>query len=63
MRFVIISHLTGQAESALYGEIEKLSSAWELLDRQVKKKGFDLSALEDRMSKLNTEVSGPLKCS
>ena len=47
----------------MYGEIEKLSSAWELLDRQVKKKVFDLSALEDRMSKLNTEVSGPLKCS
>ncbi|KAM5530764.1 hypothetical protein V8D89_015571 [Ganoderma adspersum] len=44
-----------QAESALYGEIEKLSSAWELLDRQVKKKVFDLSAFEDRMSKLNTE--------
>lgn len=44
-----------QAESALYGEIEKLSSAWELLDRQVKNKVFDLSALEDRMAKLNTE--------
>ncbi|KAI1794073.1 BRE1-domain-containing protein [Ganoderma leucocontextum] len=44
-----------QAESALYGEIEKLSSAWELLDRQVKNKVFDLSAFEDRMTKLNTE--------
>nr|VWO99564.1 E3 ubiquitin protein ligase (EC [Ganoderma boninense] len=44
-----------QAESALYSEIEKLSSAWEVLDRQVKNKVFDLSALEDRMSKLNTE--------
>lgn len=63
MRIVMSSHRTGQAESALYGEIEKLSSAWELLDRQVKNKVFDLSALEDRMAKLNTEVSSRYKCS
>ncbi|EJF65375.1 BRE1-domain-containing protein [Dichomitus squalens LYAD-421 SS1] len=43
------------AESALYAEIDKLSAAWEGLDRQVKNKVFDLSNLEERVTKLTTE--------
>ncbi|KXN91035.1 E3 ubiquitin-protein ligase BRE1 [Leucoagaricus sp. SymC.cos] len=41
----------GEAEKALYAELDKLSSAWETLDRQVKSKVFDLAALEERLSK------------
>ncbi|KAJ3755625.1 hypothetical protein EV360DRAFT_85738 [Lentinula raphanica] len=44
-----------QAESALYTEIEKLSSAWETLDGQVKNKIFDLSVMEDRLTKVTVE--------
>ncbi|EPQ57301.1 hypothetical protein GLOTRDRAFT_137657 [Gloeophyllum trabeum ATCC 11539] len=40
-----------QAESALYTEVEKLSAAWEALDKQVKNKVFDLSALEEKLSR------------
>ncbi|KAI0743501.1 BRE1-domain-containing protein [Daedaleopsis nitida] len=42
-------------ESALFDELDRLTSAWETLEKQVKKKVYDLSALEDRISKLNTE--------
>ncbi|KIK67228.1 hypothetical protein GYMLUDRAFT_858299 [Collybiopsis luxurians FD-317 M1] len=44
-----------QAESALYTEIEKLSSAWETLDGQVRSKTLDLSAMEERLSKATVE--------
>ncbi|KAJ3936524.1 MAG: hypothetical protein NXY57DRAFT_985221 [Lentinula lateritia] len=44
-----------QAESALYTETEKLASAWEALDGQVKNKIFDLSAMEDRLTKATVE--------
>ncbi|KAH9929494.1 BRE1-domain-containing protein [Epithele typhae] len=44
-----------QTESALYDELDKLSSAWEALDRQVKSKVLDLAAMEERLNKLNTE--------
>lgn len=47
-----------QAESALYSELDKLSAAWETLDRQVKSKVYDLSALEDRIAKAGVDVSG-----
>ena len=40
----------------LYAELEKLSAAWEALDRQVKSKVFDLSAVEEKVSKSNLEV-------
>ncbi|KAI0745838.1 BRE1-domain-containing protein [Earliella scabrosa] len=44
-----------QTESALYSELDKLSAAWEALDKQVKKKVYDLASLEDRLIKINTE--------
>ncbi|EIW63378.1 BRE1-domain-containing protein [Trametes versicolor FP-101664 SS1] len=44
-----------QAESALYSELDKLSAAWETLDRQVKSKVYDLSALEDRIAKAGVD--------
>ncbi|KAF5380344.1 hypothetical protein D9615_004567 [Tricholomella constricta] len=40
-----------QAETSLYAEIDKLSAAWESLDRQVKDKVFDLSGLEAQVKK------------
>lgn len=46
-----------QAESSLYSEIDRLSAAWETLDKQVKSKVFDLSAMEERVSKLSVDVS------
>ncbi|KAF5393233.1 hypothetical protein D9757_000741 [Collybiopsis confluens] len=44
-----------QAESALYTEIEKLSSAWESLDGQVRSKVLDLNVMEERLSKATVE--------
>ncbi|KAF5351869.1 hypothetical protein D9756_007572 [Leucocoprinus leucothites] len=40
-----------EAEKSLYAELEKITSAWETLDRQVKSKVFDLASLEERLSK------------
>ncbi|KAK0212838.1 hypothetical protein DFS33DRAFT_1284803 [Desarmillaria ectypa] len=40
-----------EAETSLYAELDKLSVAWEGLDRQLKNKVFDLSSLEDRLVK------------
>ncbi|TFL01551.1 BRE1-domain-containing protein [Pterulicium gracile] len=37
-----------QSESGLYSELEKLSSAWEALDKQLKSKADNLHALEER---------------
>ena len=45
-----------QAEAALYSEIDKLSAAWEALDRQVKSKVFDLAAMEEKVVKSGLEV-------
>ncbi|KAJ4483234.1 hypothetical protein J3R30DRAFT_3447116 [Lentinula aciculospora] len=53
LRLLNVQHT--QAESALYTEIEKLGSAWEALDSQVKNKIFDLSAMEDRLTKVTVE--------
>lgn len=47
----------GQAESSLYSELDKLSTAWEALDRQVKGKVFDLMNVEERLVKSSHEVS------
>jgi E3 ubiquitin-protein ligase BRE1 len=44
-----------QASAALETELDKLSAAWESLDRQVKNKVFDLVALEERVSKVTHE--------
>ncbi|KAI0675260.1 BRE1-domain-containing protein [Trametes maxima] len=44
-----------QAESAIYSELDKLSTAWEALDKQVKSKVYDLAALEDRVAKAAIE--------
>lgn len=49
-----------QAEAALYAELDKLSAAWEALDRQVKSKVFDLNAMEDRLTKHGLDVCGDL---
>jgi E3 ubiquitin-protein ligase BRE1 len=45
-----------QAETSLYAEIDRLSAAWETLDRQVNSKVFDLMAMEERISKFGHEV-------
>ncbi|KAK7692778.1 hypothetical protein QCA50_004411 [Cerrena zonata] len=44
-----------QAESSLYSEIDRLSAAWETLDKQIKSKVYDLSAMEERVSKLSVD--------
>ncbi|KAI0374105.1 BRE1-domain-containing protein [Pilatotrama ljubarskyi] len=44
-----------QAESALYSELDKLSAAWEALDRQVKSKVYDLASLEERVTRAGVE--------
>ena len=47
---------TLQAETSLYAELDKLSAAWEALDRQVKNKVFDLTAMEERLQKMGHDV-------
>ncbi|KAG5353505.1 hypothetical protein C0989_006319 [Termitomyces sp. Mn162] len=44
-----------QAETSLYTELEKLSTAWESLERQVKEKVFDLGNLENQLKKATSE--------
>ena len=45
------------AEATLYDEIGKLSTAWESLQAQVASKVFDLAAAEERIIKVNLDVS------
>ncbi|KAF8894030.1 hypothetical protein BD779DRAFT_1797962 [Infundibulicybe gibba] len=40
-----------QSETSLYAEIDKLSTAWEGLDRQLNSKVFDLTNMEERLQK------------
>lgn len=54
LRLQVTQHT--QAETALYTELERLSIAWEALDKEVKNKLFDLAAVEDRLSKSAVEV-------
>jgi len=54
LRLQVTQH--AQAETALYTELERLSTAWEALDKEVKNKLFDLVAVEDRLSKGAIEV-------
>ncbi|KAG6920311.1 hypothetical protein DXG01_005080 [Tephrocybe rancida] len=44
------------AETTLYAELDKLSTAWESLERQVKDKVFDLSNLENQLKKAASEA-------
>ena len=37
-------------------EVERMSALWENLDRQLKSKIFDLSAMEEKLGKAMTEV-------
>ena len=48
-----------QAETAIYSELDKLSAAWESLEKQLKKKVYDLSAADERIGKVNLEVCVP----
>jgi hypothetical protein len=50
-----IQQLT-QAETAMYTELDKLSAAWEALDRQVQSKVFELSGMEEKLTKAGLEV-------
>ena len=45
-----------QAEAPLYSELDKLSVAWESLDKQMKSKILDASAYEERLRKVAAEV-------
>lgn len=45
-----------QAETSLYGELDRLSAVWEALDKQVKSKVFDLVAMEDKLAKAVSDV-------
>ncbi|KAL4074257.1 BRE1 E3 ubiquitin ligase-domain-containing protein [Scleroderma citrinum] len=40
-----------QAESSLFAEVDRLSSSWENLEQQVKKKVFDLSGFEEKLQR------------
>ncbi|KAF9469928.1 BRE1 E3 ubiquitin ligase-domain-containing protein [Collybia nuda] len=50
-RLRLLNTQRAQAETSLYAELDKLSAAWEALDRQVKSKVFDLSTMEERVNK------------
>lgn len=52
----LLTEQQAQAETSLFAEIDRLSSLWEGLDQQVKKKVFDLSALEEKLQKTAHEV-------
>ncbi|KAI6169490.1 hypothetical protein EDD17DRAFT_12927 [Pisolithus thermaeus] len=47
----LIVEQQSQAESSLCAEVDRLSSSWESLDQQVKKKVFDLTAFEEKLQK------------
>jgi len=49
------------AEATLYDEIGKLSTAWESLQAQVTSKVFDLAAAEERIMRVNLDVSPILR--
>lgn len=40
----------------MYTELERLSSAWESLDRELKNKIYDLSTLDEQLKRLAAEV-------
>lgn len=48
-----------QNEASLFSELEKLSTLWESLDRQLKSKVFELANLEERLAKSSHDVGFP----
>ncbi|KAH8093847.1 BRE1-domain-containing protein [Cristinia sonorae] len=50
-RLRVLEKQKDAAENALYVELDKLSAAWEGLDKQVKSKAFDLTAMEEKIQK------------
>ncbi|EKM54415.1 uncharacterized protein PHACADRAFT_258246 [Phanerochaete carnosa HHB-10118-sp] len=44
-----------QAETSLYAELDRLSSAWETLDKELKSKIFDLTSIEEKMKQISAE--------
>ena len=52
----LLTEQQAQAETSLFAEIDRLSSLWESLDQQVKKKVFDLGAFEEKLQKTAHEV-------
>lgn len=55
-KLLLLTEQQAQAETSLFAEIDRLSSLWEGLDQQVKKKVFDLGASEERLQKAAHEV-------
>lgn len=49
------SHVS-KAQTQLDAEVDTLSVRWEALDRQLKSKVFELSAMEDRINKIGLDV-------
>ncbi|KIJ19161.1 hypothetical protein PAXINDRAFT_166993 [Paxillus involutus ATCC 200175] len=47
----LLTEQQAQAETSLYAEIDRLSSLWESLDQQVKKKVFDLAGFEEKLQR------------
>ncbi|KAF8638048.1 hypothetical protein AX16_010680 [Volvariella volvacea WC 439] len=50
-RLRLLDRQREQSEMSLYTEIDKLSAAWEALDKQLKGKIFDLTAMEEKLAK------------
>ncbi|KAH9839472.1 BRE1-domain-containing protein [Rhodofomes roseus] len=44
-----------EAEASIYAELDRLSSAWESLDKRLQSKVFDLSAMEDKLTRTVAE--------
>jgi E3 ubiquitin-protein ligase BRE1 len=45
-----------KAQAPVFAEVDRLSAAWETLDRQVQSKVFELKGMEDRVVKINLDV-------
>lgn len=52
----LLTEQQAQAETSSFAEIDRLSSLWESLDQQVKKKVFDLGGFEEKLQKAAHEV-------
>lgn len=50
-RLQLLESNHAQSESSLYTELDKLSAAWEALDKKIESKIFDLAAVEERAYK------------
>ena len=48
-----------QAENSVYSELDRLSSLWEALNKQVQSRVFDLSAMAEKATKMLTEACYP----